>query len=402
MWTTVDESLRIAVRSLSRNPWRSGLTVLGLGIGVAAFIAMVSFGQGARTSVVQQFQKFGINVLTIKTEWIQGGGQVPVRLTDRDVEALEREAPSLRYVVPIVERRVMITAEGGRHLGPVLGTSPEFAALRGWRFRGGGMFDAVDAAERAPVCVLGATPARALFGGEEPLGRTITADGLRCRVIGVLAPKGTATSGRDLDDLVLTPVSTFRARIAADERFRFIDVQPRRPELQAVAKAEIADVLRRSHGLGPDAEDDFSVRSPDDATRVADEVSRILTGLLAGIAAVSLLVGGIGIMNIQLVAVAERTQEIGIRSALGASPSQILLQFLAEAVLLALLGAVLGAVTGTGLALGVAELMRWPGTVPVGAILVAVVFGGGVGILFGFLPAQRAARLDPIVALRRE
>lgn len=400
MWSVTTETLRIALRSLVRNPWRSGLTVLGLSIGVAAFIAMVSFGQGARSSVVEQFQKFGINVLTIKTESIYGAGRRAHPLDDRDVARLQRDASTLELVVPLVDRAFLVTRGEARHLGPIIGTVPEFVDLRDWSFRSGGMFDARDMAERAQVCVLGATPAEALFPGEEAVGQIISSDGLRCRVIGVLAAKGTATSGRDLDDVILLPVSTFRARLVDRRVFRFIEVRPRDPGLQEAAKAEIASILRTTHAVVE--EDDFSIRSPDDATRVADEVARILTGLLAGIAAVSLIVGGIGIMNIQLVAVAERTQEIGIRSALGASPQQILLQFLSEAVLLALVGAALGALAGTGVAVGVAHAMKWPPHLPLGPVLIAIAFGGGVGVLFGFLPARRAAALDPIEALRRE
>ena len=399
------ETVGLALRSLLRNPSRSGLTVLGLAIGVAAFIAMVSFGQGARASVVEQFESFGVNLLTIQRKGGTGLGGAPKLLTDSDIETIRRETTTVDFMVPTQFKTILVT-HGGRGLSTTLrATSPLYTVARSRDFIAGGMFDELDMKQRSKVCVLGMTPVRELFDGRDPLGQMVTVDGtLRCRVIGVLSPKGVAVSGRDLDNGVLIPSTTYFTYLESRQRpyYGYIDVRPRDPSLRALAREEIVQAMRVAHKLDDNQSDDFKVLSPDDATRAATAVSGILTGLLAGIAGVSLLVGGIGIMNIQLVAVAERTKEIGIRSAIGAAPAQILMQFLSEAVLLALIGTAVGALLGVAIALGVAQAMKWPSSVPVSAILVAVGFGAGVGVLFGYLPAQRAARLDPIEALRRE
>ena len=397
------ETIWMALSSLTGNPLRTGLTVLGLTIGVAAFIAMVSFGQGARASVLGQFEKLGVNQITVVRRGVRPGGRPSAPLTDRDVAALEADQ-AIDFAVPVRSASSLLSRQGRQHVTTLRATSPRFTELSDWSFARGGMFDALDMAKSAKVCVLGAVVSDTLFEQRDPLGETIDVQGvLRCRVIGVLSRRGVATSGRDLDNIMLMPSTSYFAHIrGGPAEYSNIDVRPAATVGRGVAMSVVTDTLRHAHHIEPGLENDFKIKSNDDAVQVAQDISAILTRLLAGIAAVSLLVGGIGIMNIQLVAVAERTQEIGIRSAIGASPSQILRQFLVEAIVLAMVGTVLGALIGTGLSVGMAVAMRWPITAPVGAILGAVAFGAGVGILFGFLPAKRAADLDPIVALRRE
>jgi putative ABC transport system permease protein len=284
----------------------------------------------------------------------------------------------------------------------ILGTVPAYVQLHGNLFELGGMFDDRDNRDFAKVCVLGASPARKLFGDEPELGATVTIAGrFPCRVIGVLAGKGRAMSGSDLDDFVLMPARTFALLLGMDG-YASIEVRPLQPEWLDAARSEAESIIRRSHGFSADEPADFDVVSPDDVTRAADQTSKILTGLLAGIAAVSLLVGGIGIMNIQLVAVAERTHEIGIRAAIGASPGQILKQFLAESCVLAGVGALAGVILGVGTAQIVAYVMGWSAATSPLSVIGSGLFGTSVGIVFGYVPALRAARLDPIQALRRE
>lgn len=398
------EMILMALRSLWRNPMRTGLTMLGLMIGVAAFIAMVSFGQGARASVLGQFEKLGVNMLSITRANATPGGKPPSYLSMDDVHALLEESALIQLAVPVNAHATFLSYQGRQQVSKMRGTTPEYTQIRDWPLLEGGMFSAQDFARAARVCVLGQTPTQALFQGQDPLGKVIQVDGkTSCRVIGVLSTKGKATSGRLLDNVILLPGTTFFRYISpGSPGYWSVDVRPQPGVSRGAVKAAVTDVLRHTHDLSDGDDDDFSLRSNDDAIQVAGDVSQILTRLLAGIAAVSLLVGGIGIMNIQLVAVAERTQEIGVRSAIGAAPAQILRQFLFEAVVLSLLGTLLGAIIGSALSLVMAKAMNWPITVPLEALFGAMLFGASVGVFFGYLPARRAAQLDPIEALRRE
>ncbi len=285
----------------------------------------------------------------------------------------------------------------------VNGVDPTYLAIHSWDVAAGGNFDASDMAESAKVCLLGKTNAKELFGEKDPLGETVTLAGLlTCRVIGVLSEKGYSTNAADIDDIVLVPVTTYNTYLTDRPTYAYLEVEPLSKGLLESARAEITDILRRAHDIEPGDPDDFSVSSPLEVIRAADRTARILGTLLAAIAAVSLLVGGIGIMNIQLVSVAERTEEIGVRAAIGASPAQILTQFLIEALILTLLGTLVGVTLGIGVASLVAQNMGWPRVISPSGVLFSAGFGIAVGVLFGYLPARRAALLDPIHALRRQ
>jgi len=400
-----NDTLASAFRSVLRHPGRTLMTVLGLTIGVGAFIAMVSFGEGARRAVVAQFEALGVNLLRVTSVSgvRQPRGRTTQPLSERDLSAVRRETTSVRNVIPVYKSGNTVGYEGAKQLSQVYGTTPRFTAVHYWRFASGGMFSDLDVAQRAKVCVLGNTPAQKLFGTRDALGAAIrVGQNLSCRVIGVLAPKGAGTNGNDLDDMVLVPASTFATYVARRSSYSSIEIEPLSPGLLEVARSEVSHALRRTHGLQKGDFDDFNVSSPAEVVRAVQRTSNILGGLLQGIAAVSLLVGGIGIMNIQLVSVAERTKEIGIRSAIGGSPRQILVQFLSEALALSLIGAAAGIVLGLVVSTVVANFMGWSRVISPAGVLLSAGFGIGVGVVFGLLPARRAAELEPVEALRHE
>jgi len=393
-----------AFDTMMRRPAQSALTVLGLTIGVGAFIAMVSFGEGARRSVISQFEALGANLIKVGVASVQQThGRAAHPLTDQDVAAIRRETTSIRFASGVVQRDADATRGGKHHWTRTYATVPRFATIHNWRMSEGGMYDDADLARRAKVCVLGMTLVRELFDQTDPLGETVTVlGGLPCSVVGVLASKGHATNGDDLDDVVLLPLTTATAYLGEGIGYSAIEIEPQSPALLETAKTEVTDVLRRAHALSPDDFDDFRVSSPLEVVRAVDRTTQILSHLLQSIAALSLLVGGIGVMNIQLVSVAERTEEIGIRSAIGASPRQILRQFLAEAAALSLAGALSGVALGMLVATIVAAWMGWPRVISPVGVVTSALFGIAVGVVFGYLPARHASDLDPVEALRHE
>ena len=391
----------LALQVPARKPGRSALTALGLAIGVGAFIAMVSFGRGARGSVVSQFEALGSNLLRVKNAQRADGS--PGRLTADDVAAIERQGTAFGAVVPFAFRNMVISYKGKTYRTAVRGTTPDFVKTKDEPLAMGGVFDAHDMEQRNKVCVLGYTPVKMLFGSEDPLGAVISVgENLPCVVIGVLRARGAAVSGSDLDDRIVLPVSTYEAYLGLPDGYSWLEVRPKPGGSLAVARDELARILRANHHIMDGTDDDFQIQSPDEVTQVAKQIGGIMTGLLAGIASVSLLVGGIGIMNIQLMSVAERTHEIGIRAAIGAAPAQILRQFLAEALVLASIGVSVGVGIGVTASVLVSKQMGWVGATSPDAVIGAALFGLFVGTLFGYIPARRASQMDPIDALRRE
>jgi putative ABC transport system permease protein len=404
MRRTRSEVVGRAVRTAIRNPGRSILTMLGLAIGVGAFIAMVSFGTGARTSVMQQFEILGTRVVYVWGNMRRrnfSGSSKP--LSDADVDALRRDGMTIERVVPRITEVHAVTSTYATYSTKVTGTMPGFVDVREWPMLMGGMFDDTDVQQRAKVAVIGTTTARELFRGADPIGQTITiGSNLPCRIIGVLVSKGERTTGEDMDDNILIPATTYEAFIGMPIGYHELMVQVRDIELLETAMLEFVPIMRRSHRLSDAEPDDFRLGSPAQQAEVARFVSNILTGLLVAIAAVSLLVGGIGVMNIQLVSVAERTKEIGVRSAIGASPRQILVQFLSEAVVLSFTGSMIGVFIGWLASFSMAQAMAWSSGLSVLTMVGAAAFGTSVGVAFGYLPARRAAHLEPIEALRHE
>ncbi|HUS67389.1 MAG TPA: ABC transporter permease [Kofleriaceae bacterium] len=402
--------LSVAVRALLRNKTRSFLTTLGVVIGVGAVIAMTAIGAGAKARVDKTFAEMGSNMLVLRSGssragGVRGGAGSQPTLTWEDMEAVRNEAPSVRFVAPLMQSRATMAAEGQNWNSSAQGTTSEYFTIRNWPTVSGTLFAPEEEQSGAKVAVLGKTVVDNLFGPYvDPVGQVVRINNVPFEVIGVLKSKGQSAFGSDNDDVVIVPSSTYGAKLAGGLQ-KFIQGQVyvgTAPDATSQAETEIRELIRRRHRIREGAEDDFDVRNLADLASAQQEGAATMTSLLAGIALVSLLVGGIGIMNIMLVSVTERTREIGLRMAIGAKPRSILTQFMVEAVALSLLGGLLGVAAGLGAAKYLVAKFDWPMLVQPNIIVVAVLFSGAVGIAFGLYPAWKASRLDPIQALRYE
>ena len=397
------EILRVALGSIRGNLFRASLTMLGVIIGVAAVITMLALGTGAQRAVEQQLEALGANVITVTTwmRFAQGVAREQA-LTTGDAEALRAEARHIDAVAPEQSSRQQVKL-GNRNLNlSVIGTTHDHAIVNGFELAAGRMLTGIDDSSRRRVAVLGGeVPEQLQTDAESLLGRTILVKSLPFEVVGVYRKKGAIGFGNPDDDVYI-PVSTSEYRVTGNDRVQNIAVKVAAGADPAQAMVEIERVIRREHGLAPGADNDFTVVDRKQFLATQQQTTQILGFLLAGIAGVSLVVGGIGIMNIMLVTVTERTREIGIRKALGATRLDILTQFLAESVVLCVLGGLLGMLLGSGAAHALAKFAGWQTYVTADALLLAFAFSAGIGVLFGLWPARRAASLDPIAALRHE
>jgi len=402
-----EKLIRIAMRSIARTKMRSMLTMLGIIIGVGAVICMVAIGQGAQSRIEQSILDLGVNMIVItpgasSTGGVSGGAGSLNRLQVTDAEKLARESMLLSAVSPVIMTGGRIRGGGGNWHAPLYGVDVTYEEIRDWPVASGQWFGQVDIRSARKVCLLGNTVANELFPDQDPVGQQIILRDVPFDVIGVLDAKGQAAGGDDQDDCVIAPYTTVQKRLAGRQFIAQILGSAWSPDDVPLAMEEAAAIMRESHDLADWEENDFTVRNQSDLADAATGTTEVMTLLLAAIAGISLVVGGIGIMNIMLVSVTERTREIGIRMAVGARSGDVLLQFLVESVVLSLLGGVIGVGVGYGGSWLVAYLTGWPTAIAPATVGIALGFSAAVGIFFGFWPARKAAGLDPIAALRYE
>lgn len=394
----------LALRELRRNKMRSFLTMLGIIIGVAAVITLVTLGEGATKQVTDQIADLGSNMLMIRP-----GKQMGPRRPDgasqfdiSDAEALQREIPSLVAVAPSVDNTMTAIYANENWSTKVTGTSEQYFTIRNREIQDGRLFTDVEANAGAAVCVIGETVREKLFGTENPIGQRIRLTKLSCEVVGLLKPKGESSMGQDQDDIVIIPLKTYQRRIAGNTDVSSIQVSVRDGASKTKAESDISALLRIRRHLSDSEEDDFDVMDMEEIASMLTSTTKILTSLLGAVAAVSLLVGGIGIMNIMLVSVTERTREIGTRLAIGALEWEVLLQFLVEAVVMSSCGGIIGIIIALSTSMVAADILGIPFVLNYMIILISFLFSAAVGIVFGYFPARKAAMLDPIEALHHE
>jgi len=404
--------LRVALRALAINKLRSLLTMLGIIIGVGAVIVMIAVGSGAQARVEEQIRSLGSNLLLILSGATTSGGVRTgfgsnLTLSEDDATAIPREIPDV-MAAPALRGSAQIVWGNQNWSTVIFGVTPEYLEVRQWEIAAGRSFDATDIAGAAKVCLIGQTVARQLFGGVDPVGQSIRVRRVPFTVVGVLEGKGQSMMGSDQDDLLIMPISTARKRVlgaanlAKQRSVGTIWVKVPEGNDMKAAEEQVRALLRQRHRLQPGQDDDFSLRNLEEVAAAQEASSRVLALLLAAVASVSLVVGGIGIMNIMLVSVTERTREIGLRRAVGARTRDILGQFLVEAVTLSLIGGLAGIALGVGAAFGIAQVAGWRIVLSPEAVALAVAFAFVIGVFFGFYPARKAARLNPVEALRFE
>jgi len=400
-------TFRLALRALARNKMRSALTMLGIVIGVGAVIAVVSIGQGAQYQVQQGIQAMGTNAVFIAAGSNRAGG---VRqgyggvktLTEDDLKAIITEIPLIKEAAPALQSRQQVVYGNQNWNTSITGTTSNYFEIRTWPVQAGSVFSDEEVDLAANVCVIGTTVANILFAGANPVGQTIRIGNLPFRVDGVLESKGQNVTGQDQDDVIFAPYTTVQRKIAGITWLQFIAASAVSQQASIAAVAPITSLLRERHRIRAGDDDDFLIRTQADIADLQNQTQSTMTMLLGGIASVSLVVGGIGIMNIMLVSVTERTREIGVRMAVGATEQDVRMQFLVEAVTLSMLGGAIGIIVGlVGSAL-ISHLLSWPTLISGKAIIAAVIFSTLVGVIFGYYPAHKAAQLDPIDALRYE
>ncbi len=400
------DSFSLAIDAIGRNILRSGLTLLGIVIGVAAVIAMVTVGEGSAARIQSDIAKLGSNMLIVRPgqeSFGPPGGSAEQRyFKERDIAVLRAGLTGARALAPSATRTLQVVNGANNYEATIAGTDLGYFAVHSWRVTEGRLFGDAELRSGASVCVIGETIRRELFVGASPIGQRLRIGKFSCQVIGALAARGQSAFGNDQDAIAVLPLRTFHRRVAGDTRISSINISVADASRVRAVQAEAEQILRELRNIGPGEDDNFTVRDMTQMASTLASTSAIMTGLLGAVAAVSLLVGGIGIMNIMLVSVTERTREIGIRLAVGALERQVLLQFLVEAAVLSLIGGLIGVLLGLGLAGLAALAMDIPFAPSIGIVMLAVAFSGAIGLAFGFFPARRAARLDPIEALRHE
>ena len=405
--TSFSTVISVAGDAMLRNKLRTGLAMLGIMIGIAAFICTVAIGEGGSNRIREQLQNLGDNFVWVEAgsrnfQGVRTGSGNNTTLTMRDARAILASVPLIKSVSPQVDARVQVIYGNTNWSTTYRGVTPEFLSIRRWTLDRGASFTAHDVDVSANVCIVGRTVSERLFGDEDPIGKLIRVKNLPFRIVGELHPKGETATGQDQDDQIFIPYTTAQHKIKGVAWLDDIMCSAVSPEAIRPARDQITRLLRQRHHIRPGAPDDFNLRTPEELLQAQEETSRTFTILLAGIASVSLIVGGIGIMNIMLVTVVERTREIGVRRAIGATRRDIRMQFLLEASLLTFLSGAAGVLLGVIASFAFSKILGWPTIIPPNAIALSVIVSAALGIFFGFYPARQAAQLNPIEALRYE